>query len=93
MLPQLAAGSCTPTPSMDSADSLRMKLGTDSEALMMTQVEVCGRTCLVMIHQDEAPAAFEASMYSFCLIESTMPRMTRARLVQARRLRIAVITR
>ncbi|MNU07962.1 hypothetical protein D3C72_2537990 [compost metagenome] len=69
-----------------------MKLGTDSEALMMTQVEVCGRTCLVMIHQDEAPAAFEASMYSFCLIESTMPRMTRASPVHASKLRMAVMT-
>ncbi len=93
MFPHDEAGSWTPTPRNDSTTSPRMYPGTEIVAATITNENVLGRMCRVMMRNRLTPSASAAVTYSLRRIDSTSPRMTRASPAQPMKARIATMPR
>ena len=76
--PQLGVGGCVPRPGNDSVASTMIEVAMPSVVVTMIGARQFGRTWRTRIHGSRTPTARHASMYSFSLIDSTLPRTRRA---------------
>ena len=78
IVPQLAAGGCTPIERNESADSVSMSIASISGKKTITVVMTLRRMSLHRIRQVDAPSPIAASTNSRRRSESTSPRIGRA---------------
>src|SRR5262249_39641958 len=76
--PQLGVGGCVPSPRNESVASTMIEVAMPSVVVTMIGARQLGRTWRRRIHGSRTPTARQASMYSFSLIERTLPRTNRA---------------
>src|SRR5215467_3895600 len=76
--PQLGVGGWVPSPRNDRVASTMIDVAVPSVVVTMIGASELGSTWLKRIDRSRAPRARHASMYSFSLIDSALPRTRRA---------------
>ena len=76
--PQLGVGGCVPSPRNDRVASTMIDVAMPSVVVTMIGARQFGRTWRSKIRGSRTPTARHASIYSFSLMDSTLPRTRRA---------------